>query len=234
VDESSFTKGSAQQRKAEKDKMLESSPDAPKPTIAIYVSPYFGQGTNKHDPDTNEHSQLKHTDVIPDSPDALQGGETRPQQEFKGKSYPNMKVRDLATLVVGSDSSTTITKTMEPRSKTTSKRIENFELEKLFYPPRGDISGGIIEVDKLEKIFSVHHFDPLLSNEPLMDPRSLRQATVLEYGSDTGGLVSLEFSRHGYGRDKMFLKFKSEHAAYLFATLIGDLNVGVRITGREE
>ena len=233
LDESGFTKGSAQQRKAEKDRILDSPPDPRELLITAQISPYFGLTAPIPKSEVSVPEKSGRLEPVPESPDALQGGETRPRRELKEKPY-QMRTKALGALIVGSPSGTTITRSFQPRVKNAINPEELFELEELFYPPLVATSTYSIRVNTSTKEFSFYTTDSILPNEdPLMDPRPLRQIAVVQYAADTPSLVSLDFSRKSGGQDKMFLRFTTAKAAIDFLQLIGNTEHGLRMHGKE-
>ena len=231
-DESIFTKIATQQRKFEKDRMLDSSPDRPRQLPVSQKSRYFPPSapTARNDPAISK--QVPQVNFEPESPDALQGAETRTMQELKGRIRQNLST-SLLSLVVGSETGTAIVKPPKARPKKAEKETESFELIEVVAPGVRQSSMFIVEIDRLSKELSLYLIDVVLSDEPILPSRPIRNIYRILYGPGGSHLLCLEFSRNGPGLHKMFLRFKSEHPAYEFVTLIQRLEPSVRSLGKE-
>ncbi|KAJ9616976.1 hypothetical protein H2200_000697 [Cladophialophora chaetospira] len=230
TDEGDFTRDAARQRRAEKDGILQSSPeqpDQPRQAETSDKSPYF----DSHPPSAKMDNPPRHKDPIPESPDALQGGVTHAGRERNG--YGAMRSTHLGALIEGSDSSTAINKQARKGAKPKSETKTSFKLQDIVYPGLVATSTYTIEIDAASTEFSLHTDEAMLGDEPLMKPRSLRQLDKLVFAADTPSLVCLEFSRSGSGLNKIFLEFGSEKSATDFVTCIQHTVRSVKSVGRE-
>ncbi|KIW99283.1 uncharacterized protein Z519_00946 [Cladophialophora bantiana CBS 173.52] len=236
-DEFAFAKGSAQQRRAEKDKILESPSDSPKQASAQpRTSPYFTLPRTR----TTESSGKKHNrrwDSTSESPDALQSAETlstRAQRVLGSAAYPNMKTKDLGYLILGSNSSTVIDKQSSAHVKKPVNTKTTFALEELVYRGLLDTSGYIIELDRSTREVAINMKDPLLGDEPLSMPRGFNQIRKLELGDNQSSLVTLHFSRTVMASEKMYLRLASHEAAVDFVNFLQDTQKKLKVKTKDD
>ncbi|EXJ76514.1 uncharacterized protein A1O5_01022 [Cladophialophora psammophila CBS 110553] len=238
-DECAFTKGTAQQRKAEKDKILESPSDSPKQASAQpRTSPYFTLPRTR----TTESSGKKHNrrrNSTSESPDALQSAETLStlaQRVLINAAYPNMKTKDLGDLILGSNSNSSAV-TNKLSSAYVKKPVNSktsFALEELVYRDLLDTSGYIIELDRATREVVINMKDPLLGDEPLSMPRGFNQIRKLELGDNQSPLVTLHFSRTVMASEKMYLRLESHEAAVDFVNFLQDAQKKLKVKTKEE
>ncbi|KIW29771.1 uncharacterized protein PV07_05559 [Cladophialophora immunda] len=223
-DEGAFTKGSAQQRKAEKDKILESPPEFSKQPRA---SRYF----------SNRQKQNPKRVQTPESPDALQSSEPRFASEssvMNGAPYPEMKTKDLGNLIIGTNSSTAVSKRSKELVKKPAKTKMTFFLRELVYRDLLDSSGYIIELDRSGKEVSINVKDPLLGDDPVSLPRQFNQIIKLRHGSNESPLVSLHFVRTLKEEETMWLRFESHKMAVDFVGVLKDIEKTLKVSVRGE
>lgn len=221
ADESAFTKNAARQRKAEKDAILGSSSED--------IEPLAGETTSRFFPTTEPSAKLKgktsnssRHEALPESPDAIQGDETHPQQDSRMVSNPKLRTRDLGKLIEGGTASTTLIKQSRSITKFQTKQMTEFKLLDLLYPGMPSASTYTIMVDIESKDFSLNTVEVQLADGPLFAPRSIRQISYLNY-ADGSPVVSMAFSQSGQVPDKLFLRFASEKGVYDFIMLLQKL-----------
>ncbi|EXJ60533.1 hypothetical protein A1O7_04686 [Cladophialophora yegresii CBS 114405] len=233
VDEGDFTKDAARQRRADKDKMLGSSPAASKPSVPQRTSPYFRQSVHAVQGGTHALKQVRQKDPTPESPDAIQGGETNPQRRASpvaGTANESRSRSSLRGSSIGQGFNSTKAKLSDPRAKNTASEKSSFKLNDLLYHNFADASIYTIKVDVSTKEISLHTDSPIFPDEPLTHPRAIRQIAGIFYGADGSALVRLQFS--GIGQDYMFLRFDSDKSACDFIMLLAEAVPGLKMTGR--
>ncbi|OAL38088.1 hypothetical protein AYO20_02540 [Fonsecaea nubica] len=231
-DESAFTKDSAQRRKTEKDKILESPHDLSKHP---HTSPYFRYPGTRTADVTRQRQNPKWAQS-PESPDALQSTEpqsTPKSYTFGGARYPEMKTMDLGNLIIGHTSSSVGHKrsneTVQPPSKKICFVLLEFVFREFF-----DSSGYMIELDRSASQIAVNLKDPLLGNESVFLPRGINQIIKLRHGNDESPLVNLQFARTGMEEEPMWLRFESHKMAFDFVKFLTDVEKTLKVTTKDE
>ncbi|EXJ91760.1 hypothetical protein A1O3_00310 [Capronia epimyces CBS 606.96] len=213
-DEGNFTKGSAKQRKAQKDRMLASSSPVsssivPAETVA---SPYFGAAStpSRH----LRYKVLQHS-----SPDALQADQSpRLHTNFgeSGRSLGDTDIKIPNALIVGNG----YTATGNSRMKRANENIKSLKLDDVIYRRLPNASIYVVEIHCDTKEISINTEEEMLGGEPVVESRPISKIVEVKYGSDNSPLVSLSFSRQGHQEDKLYLKFQSHKAVDDFVKIL--------------
>ena len=211
--------------------MLESSPIALGQPKTGHTSPYFGVDAPRIESDATVPKRNGHARSVPESPDALQSEETRPSRGRKEPSLGKVRTATLGALIVGNDSSISITKGSQSRDKKTAN--PGFELLDAFHATLVTGSRYILEVDKSRKQFSLFAPESLVPDQPVMS-RQISKVAKLDYGAESDPVVSLEFSRSGSSQDKIFLRFVSQKPALNFVLEIQKICPQMKMKGRPE
>ncbi|KIX09824.1 uncharacterized protein Z518_00905 [Rhinocladiella mackenziei CBS 650.93] len=241
-DEGDFTKVSAKQRKAERDKMFRNSSPAPSNHLSAgrISSPYFSRAGTPSETQRQKQRQSRMEALTQESPDALHVDDTstsQPQPVESGKSLVEVSTRDLRHVHTGNDHSTGITKPEKWAHKKTSKSRSTFKLEDIRYPGPTCHSMYVLEVDSERKEISINTESQMLGNEPVMESRPITKIQHVQFGTDDSPLVRLQFSRRENARehfeDTMNLRFGSHKDAYNFVTLLRNLVVTLKVTDKK-
>lgn len=224
-DEGDFTKASAKQRRADKDKMLESSPPAPpnRRSTSHATSPYFSKAGSSSNANSNRQTRKSLKAFDQDSPDALQSEEislSQPRPVTTRTPLAKLSGRGLQALIVGNESSASITKPTNAKKEKPSKDSTSYKLEELIYQGLPDTENYVVEVDEGKKEISIDMEDAVLADEPIVKPRLIRQISNIRHGTNNSSLVCLNFSRSGAGEDRMHLKFQSHKTMMDFVKLL--------------
>ncbi|ETI24624.1 hypothetical protein G647_03993 [Cladophialophora carrionii CBS 160.54] len=234
MDEGDFTKDAARQRRAVKDKLLGSPPAGSKPSAAQRTSPYFRQSPRAVLEGSHALKQNRQKDPTPESPDAIQGGETHRERiapPVAGKANEPRSRSSRRGSSIGHGLSSTTGKPSDSGQKKTTGEKNSFKLDGLLYHDFAEASIYTIRVDASTKEISLHTDSPIFPDEPLTYPRAIRQIAGILYGADGSPLIRLQFS--GVGPDYMFLRFDSDKSAYDFIMLLANTVPGLKMTGKQ-
>ncbi|EXJ93477.1 hypothetical protein A1O1_01869 [Capronia coronata CBS 617.96] len=231
-DEGAFTKGSAKERKAEKDRMLASSPPAPSSTVRAETvsSPYFNATQTPFR--APRHKPLQH-----ESPDELQTGHSPKLQASSvrtRKALGEVDMKTLGALKPGDGHTTANPKPGNPPAKRAVNNIKSFKIVEVVYPTLGDSDIYVIEVHCDTNTISINTDEEMLGNDPVVKDRLISKIVEVKQGSAKSQLVFLTFSRQGQHEDKMHLRLQSPKAAYDFVTLLQECCRSVKVIAKEE
>lgn len=229
-DEGAFTKGSAEQRRAEKDRILASSSPGTSSTVqaGTVSSPYFDQANTPFRPP--RHKALQH-----ESPDELHTEELSQSQArpFKSKeSMAQMPIRELGALIAGNGNTAPVSRAANPRIKQSNKHSKSFNLEDIIYPRLRGSDIYVVEVHTDTKTISVNTVDPMLGDDPVVHPRLISKIVEVRCGDENSQYVFLTFSRQELYEDKMLLKFESHKAVYDFVSLLQNCSGSLKVNAK--
>ncbi|KAG9770933.1 hypothetical protein KCU88_g6479, partial [Aureobasidium melanogenum] len=219
VDEGDFTKGAARERKALKDRILDSSPSTTSNTArtATVSSPYFETGDTPSRP-------LRHKVLYRDSPDALQADPPmlRQRQPLQsGTSADSWSIKDLGALIVGKRHKVDKPKIGNSATRQADKRRKSFKLEEVIHPNLPDANIYVVEVHSDSKEITFNTEERMLVDEPVLKkPRPISKISEVKHGTDESRVVLVTFLRQESYEDKMFLRFQSHKAAIDFVSAL--------------
>ncbi|EHY55172.1 hypothetical protein HRR83_005574 [Exophiala dermatitidis] len=219
VDEGDFTKGAARERKALKDRILDSSPSTMSNTArtATVSSPYFETGDTPSRP-------LRHKVLYRDSPDALQADPPMLRQRQllqSGTSADSWSIKDLGALIVGKRHKVDTPKIGNSATRQADKRRKSFKLEEVIHPNLPDANIYVVEVHSDSKEITFNTEERMLVDEPVLKkPRPISKISEVKHGTDESRVVLVTFLRQESYEDKMFLRFQSHKAAIDFVNAL--------------
>ncbi|KAL2431212.1 hypothetical protein ABEF95_000190, partial [Exophiala dermatitidis] len=218
-DEGDFTKSAAMQRKAQKDRILDSSPPTTANTVRTPTvsSPYFETGDTPSRP-------LRHKVLYRDSPDALQADPPtlRQRQPLQsGTSADSWSIKDLGALIVGKRHKVDTPKIGNSGTRQADKRRKSFKLEEVIHPNLPDANIYVVEVHPDSKQITFNTEERMLVDEPVLKkPRPISKISEVKHGTDESRVVLVTFLRQESYEDKMFLRFQSHKAAIDFVSAL--------------
>ncbi|KAK5184248.1 hypothetical protein LTR44_003754 [Exophiala sp. CCFEE 6388] len=237
-DEGQFTKTSAQQRRAVKDKMLRSSSPQPpeQRNQDVAVSPYFSKPAASAAARRNGQIHNRTRVLQQKSPDALQmdavpSGGTSPTNA-PAKSSSSMSAKELISpLIVGSERSAVVARPGRPRA-VQSTNIKTWNLQEVVCAAAlADHPIYIVQVDKKRKRIMINTDIEDLGSDPLFE-QPLEKLIEIRPADDCD-IVSLDFSRSSnHAEAKIYLRFESEKPAWEFVRLLQSLFMPPRYTAK--